>query len=71
MADMIDKKSEDVVAASDHSTKENFGVIEIDLEEERRVLRKIDRVILPLMCVVFFFQCKSWHFKSVTRGLIL
>lgn len=25
-------------------------------EEERRVLRKIDRTILPLMCIVFFMQ---------------
>ena len=28
-------------------------------EEERQVLRKIDRVILPLMALVYFFQCKS------------
>ena len=28
-------------------------------EEEKRVLRKIDRVILPLMCLVEFFQCES------------
>lgn len=27
-------------------------------EEERRVLRKIDRVVLALMCLVQFFQCK-------------
>lgn len=28
-------------------------------EEEKQVLRKIDRVILPLMALVYFFQCKS------------
>lgn len=27
-------------------------------EEERQVLRKIDRVVLPLMALVYFFQCK-------------
>lgn len=27
-------------------------------EEEKRVLRKIDRVVIPLMCLVEFFQCK-------------
>lgn len=25
-------------------------------EEERQVLRKIDRTILPLICIVFFMQ---------------
>jgi ACS family allantoate permease-like MFS transporter len=28
-------------------------------EEEKQVLRKLDRVILPLMALVYFFQCKS------------
>lgn len=27
-------------------------------EEERQVLRKIDRVVLPVMAIVYFFQCK-------------
>lgn len=27
-------------------------------EEEKQVLRKIDRVILPLMALVYFFQCE-------------
>jgi hypothetical protein len=30
-------------------------------EEEKQVLRKLDRVILPLMALVYFFQCKSVH----------
>jgi hypothetical protein len=28
-------------------------------EEERQVLRKIDRTILPLICIVFFMQVSS------------
>lgn len=30
----------------------------IDPLEEKTVLRKLDRVILPLMALVYFFQCK-------------
>lgn len=30
----------------------------IEPEEEKRVLRKLDRVILPLMALIYFFQCK-------------
>jgi hypothetical protein len=32
----------------------------IDAQEEKRVLRKIDRTILPIMFAIFFFQC--WFF---------
>jgi MFS transporter, ACS family, DAL5 transporter family protein len=31
----------------------------IDPEEERKVVRKLDCVIMPLMAVVYFFQCES------------
>lgn len=34
---------------------------QIDPEEERKVVRKLDRVILPLMAFVYFFQCKFAH----------
>lgn len=37
----------------------DVGHVEIHDVDERKVLWKIDRVILPLMCAVFFFQCKS------------
>lgn len=30
----------------------------VDPEEEKQVLKKLDRVILPLMALVYFFQCK-------------
>lgn len=30
----------------------------IDPEEDRRVLRKIDWVVMPTMMIVLFFQCK-------------
>lgn len=32
---------------------------EIDPEEEKKLVRKLDRYIMPLMAVVYFFQCKS------------
>lgn len=28
----------------------------IDLDEERNVIKKLDRVIMPLMATVYFFQ---------------
>lgn len=31
---------------------------------EKRVLRKTDMVVLPMMCFVFFFQCKQHHLLS-------
>lgn len=31
----------------------------IDPEEEKKVVRKLDCVIMPLMAVVYFFQCES------------
>jgi hypothetical protein len=30
----------------------------IDPEEEKRVIWKIDRAIMPLMFAIFFFQCQ-------------
>lgn len=30
-------------------------------EEERRVLRKIDMTIMPLMCLVFFMQVSEYE----------
>lgn len=30
----------------------------IDPEEEKRVIRKIDRALMPLMFAIFFFQCQ-------------
>ncbi|KAM0540806.1 hypothetical protein ACHAPJ_013494 [Fusarium lateritium] len=32
---------------------------EIDPAEERRVVRKLDRVIMPLLAAVYFFQCRA------------
>lgn len=38
-------------------------------EEERRVLRKIDCYVLPLMCIVFFMQV-SLRIMKATDGLL-
>ena len=32
---------------------------DIDPEEDRKVLRKIDWVVMPTMMIVLFFQCKT------------
>jgi len=42
-------------------------------EEERAVVRKIDMVVLPLMCFVFFLQYldkQSLSYAAVRNGLI-
>ncbi|KAL4880316.1 major facilitator superfamily domain-containing protein [Aspergillus karnatakaensis] len=51
------EKSEKVVDDRSVSDGEiQSAAPQIDPAEEKRVLRKIDRVILPLMCTVYFFQ---------------
>lgn len=37
---------------------EESTVIPLDPVEERAVVRKLDRVIMPLMAFVYFFQCE-------------
>lgn len=39
------------------STNQDVAYQPIDPEEERKVVRKLDMVILPLMAFVYFFQC--------------
>ena len=41
---------------------------QIDPEEERKVVRKLDRVILPLMAFVYFFQCMCF---CIPKNLLL
>jgi hypothetical protein len=41
------------------ASKETNNDIAIDPEAERKVVRKLDRVIMPLMAIVYFFQCSS------------
>lgn len=57
------KKNLDAMATPDVTHKEaklegEADVFEvIDHSEERRLVRKLDMVILPLMAFVYFFQC--------------
>lgn len=47
--------SKDAPASANDSTSD-FAVMQSDAVAEKAVLRKIDRVVLPLMCLVYFFQ---------------
>ncbi|KAL4984661.1 major facilitator superfamily domain-containing protein [Aspergillus falconensis] len=38
------------------ASKETNNNVVIDLEAERKVVKKLDRVIMPLMAIVYFFQ---------------
>lgn len=45
---------------------ESGAVFIIDPAEEKLIVRKLDRVILPLMALVYFFQC---IFKRILLNL--
>lgn len=47
--------SKDAPASAKESISD-FAVVQSDPVAEKAVLRKIDRVVLPLMCFVYFFQ---------------
>lgn len=46
----------EAVSASTNASASDNGVAVVDAAAEKAVLRKIDRVVLPLMCLVYFFQ---------------
>lgn len=57
------------------STEEAQDILEVNetstAEEERRVVRKIDMTVLPLMCFVFFLQYldkQSLSYAAVSKG---
>jgi hypothetical protein len=59
MSESIEKRGIEMVEGA--SEKLEGGLIvtyHIDPKDERAVLRKLDRVILPLMALVYFFQCR-------------
>ncbi|KAK2782168.1 hypothetical protein FQN52_001006 [Onygenales sp. PD_12] len=65
MSDSSNGPGGSVKSAAEKGIKgfQDTPIIEEDIgsftpEEEKRVLRKIDCVVLPMMCLVFFFQCK-------------
>lgn len=47
---------------------ENDQVYTIEPEEEKQVVRKLDCVIMPLMAVVYFFQCKFFPLQSLNKA---
>ena len=50
-ASFLDPGAEGIEAAN------NAMMYSIDPDEERKVVRKLDMVIMPLMILVYFFQC--------------
>lgn len=42
---------------------------EIDKEEERKIVKKIDMVVMPIMAIVYLFQCMVLcHFALVLQS---
>lgn len=56
----VDQKTGGILdaAAEEIEQRNNARYYSIDPAEERRVVRKLDMVIMPLMVLVYFFQCK-------------
>jgi len=58
MSDLAEKHTLD--SNMQPATEEKGDIVELSMtytpEEEKQVLRKIDRTILPLICIVFFMQ---------------
>lgn len=59
--------SEEVESSKPLQDGVNAVFQQIDPEEERRVVRKLDRVIMPLMAFVYFFQC-MYFYRSSSLG---
>lgn len=59
MSDAIAKQHADQVeVASEKGDNDLVVAYQIDPADEKAVVRKLDRVILPLMALVYFFQCQ-------------
>jgi hypothetical protein len=58
MSESISKYQPDerIEVANEKDTNELSTTYEIEPKDEKAVLRKLDRVILPLMALVYFFQ---------------
>lgn len=59
----VEKAPEMTENVGPESHKEPEPQYLIDPEDEKRVLSKLDRVILPLMALVYFFQCTCTNSK--------
>lgn len=69
---MTDTKIDSAVDSLSTHTGDVVEDLEINIAAKRRVLRKIDRVVLPLMCMIYFFQCKAPstdHIKVATKSV--
>ena len=55
---IVEKNVETNESMAEKSGDELAVAYHIDPEEEKRVLRKLDCVILPLMALIYFFQCE-------------
>lgn len=58
----VDEKAGAILdpAAEEIERENNARFYTIDPDEERKVVRKLDMVIMPLMVLVYFFQCRSF-----------
>lgn len=71
MSDLAEKHTLDSNMQS--ASEEKGDIVDVSMtftpEEEKQVLRKIDRTILPLICIVFFMQVSSSNLFNFTTSL--
>jgi hypothetical protein len=59
MSEISDKKIDSAINSQSTHNVDVGELLDFDVATERKVLRKIDMVVLPLMCMIYFFQCRN------------
>lgn len=73
----FDEATEESVAAPLSEQDGNAEAFEVDEKENRRVLRKVDWHVMPLLCVVYGLQyvshqrrtCCYWHLTKINEPI--
>ena len=66
-SDVLEKKQHDVdvTEKSNGSVTSEAGEDDVTTEEERRLLRRLDRRIMSIICLMYLGDCLSHHFPAV------
>jgi hypothetical protein len=54
------QRTEDLEIKDSLDEEEKSAVVAVDAEEERRLVAKLDRRILPIVCLMYLFACECW-----------
>ena len=57
----VDDDDEEANRMDQALKKKGMDAMDVDEEEEVRLVRKLDRRILPIACLMYLFACKITH----------